>query len=374
MSWLSFELLDVFIPRGNRPFGGGVHGEALMPPWPSVFAGALASKALADAGEISRAVADPEGVECILEKLLGPDHGVLGVGLLKDDRPLFPVPADLVVLEGPRPVTVRPRSVEGVDGLASSAPTPRLPVLTDPDRAKPQGGYWIRLDGLKEHLGGGSVSPEHLVYSGELWKLDPRLGIALDRGSRTVAEGLLYTTDAVRLLPGVRILVGFRSSRPLADGLVRIGGDGRAAQVTEVSNTVQAAMETLGTPGAGWPGFRMILATPGLFPTGWLPPGVSSDGILRFQGLEARLEAASVGRFQVVSGWDLARQRPKPAQRAVPQGSVYWFSVRSGDTSSLEALHRQGLWPLVSENKTDAVRRREGYNRVWFGYWDPKEE
>jgi CRISPR-associated protein Cmr3 len=50
-AYVGFEPLDVLMPRGNRLFGGGVHGESLMPPWPSVFSGALASRALADAAQ-----------------------------------------------------------------------------------------------------------------------------------------------------------------------------------------------------------------------------------------------------------------------------------------------------------------------------------
>ena len=40
--------LDVLMIRGNKSFGGeGQHGEAVMPPWPSLFAGAFRSALLA---------------------------------------------------------------------------------------------------------------------------------------------------------------------------------------------------------------------------------------------------------------------------------------------------------------------------------------
>lgn len=45
------EPLDVLYLRGNRLFdGAGAHGAALMPPWPSLAAGALRSRMLADGG------------------------------------------------------------------------------------------------------------------------------------------------------------------------------------------------------------------------------------------------------------------------------------------------------------------------------------
>ena len=45
------EPLDVLFLRGNQLFGeAGSYGEALMPPWPSVAAGAIRSRILADSG------------------------------------------------------------------------------------------------------------------------------------------------------------------------------------------------------------------------------------------------------------------------------------------------------------------------------------
>ncbi len=370
MTWFALEPLDAFIPRGNRTFGGGVHGEAVMPPWPSVLAGALVSRILVDAGRIPQLVSRPDSAEGVLEEVLGPDHGVLGLGLFAEKTPVFLLPADCVVFKGPRLVRVVPRSLHGFPGVASSSPTALIPVLSDATREKPEGGYWITLEGLAQYLSGREVAAEHLKNATSLWRLDQRLGIALDRASRTVREGLLYTTDAVVFTPGVRLLVGFRADYAPPQGLVRLGADGRGAQVEPLAGPLSERLDRLGAPGSGWPGFRMVLATPGLFPHGWLPPGVGDDGIFRFRGVKARLEAAAVGRFQVVSGWDLARQHPKPAERAVPQGSVYWFRVLEGDARELEPLCVHGLWPLRVE---DRARRREGFNRVWFGYWDPKE-
>ena len=47
------EPLDVLFLRGNQLFGEpGSYGEALMPPWPSVAAGALRTRILADDGTL----------------------------------------------------------------------------------------------------------------------------------------------------------------------------------------------------------------------------------------------------------------------------------------------------------------------------------
>ena len=75
-------------------------------------------------------------------------------------------------------------------------------------------------------------------------------------------------------------------------------------------------------------------------------------------------------RHQVISGWDVAEDRPKPAQKVVPAGAVYSFERRNGDLSALSELLQEGLWPLFGdEAKTYpwAQRRAEGFNNVLLG-------
>nr|WP_242476892.1 type III-B CRISPR module-associated Cmr3 family protein [Halochromatium glycolicum] len=80
----------------------------------------------------------------------------------------------------------------------------------------------------------------------------------------------------------------------------------------------------------------------------------------------ARLVSAAVPRAQVVSGWDLANWRPKPAQRAAPSGSVYWLDALEATPQALGKLAAEGLWP----DPCDAPQRRpEGFNRFTFAVW-----
>ena len=55
-SYYFVQPLDVLMIRGNKSFGGaGQHGEAVMPPWPSLFAGAFRSALLGrDAAQLAR--------------------------------------------------------------------------------------------------------------------------------------------------------------------------------------------------------------------------------------------------------------------------------------------------------------------------------
>jgi CRISPR-associated protein Cmr3 len=111
----------------------------------------------------------------------------------------------------------------------------------------------------------------------------------------------------------------------------------------------------------------LVLTTPGLFQRGWLPTGmiVDADGTFRFDlhGVRARLVCAAVPRPEVISGFDLATWRPKPALRAAPAGSVYWLDEVEAAPEALRKLAEIGLWPNDLYND---ARRAEGFNRLTF--------
>ena len=100
-----------------------------------------------------------------------------------------------------------------------------------------------------------------------------------------------------------------------------------------------------------------------------MPDGVSRQGERNFRlqgdGFSARLACATVPRFDIISGWDLALQQPKTAQRVTPAGSVYWFDQFEGTAGKLAAWVEGGLWGDNYDNQ----RCAEGFNRGWLGHW-----
>ncbi len=373
--------LDVFCPRGNRLFGAGVHGDAIMPPWPSVFSGAAASRALVDAGRLEEVARAPDQAERVLAEILGPEFALVGLGLSRGGQVCVPLPADLSCYPDGRAegaIRVARWALRRLPGGAGPKWGPGVsewvPVLDRRENrgAKPIGGFWLSAEGLRRHLAGGVPLAEHLVPARGLWGVDARLGIALSEDRRTAEKGRIYTTDAVHLNDGVAFVAAFRGRNVPEQGLLRLGGDGRGAMMEPARPEEGAFFDDMGRPQPGWPGFRMVLATPGVFPKGWRPPGVDDDLVWELPGLRARLVAAKVGRHDVVSGWDVAKRAPKPAVKVAPWGSVYWFRVEQGDTAALQAVWSEGLWTAEAERVSPA-RKREGFNRVWFGYWGPKE-
>jgi CRISPR-associated protein Cmr3 len=394
--YLFIKPLEALIARGNHLFGAaGDHSEALMPPWPSTFSGALRTRMLADRRVSLARYAEGTLEDAELRRVLGTPSepgefrlSFLGLAKAGEGRSvLCPLPADLVVHrveDGYEATFLEP--VLPTSGVLTSVALRAIPSLLSTRQEKAATGLWLDADGIEAYVRHATPQPASLRRQRDLWQSELRLGIALDEARRTAAKGMLYTSDAVHLGRDVGFVVGVTNVSELLpqDGLLRLGGDGRGAKVERCEPVIRPWEHVPDTPG-----FRMVLTTPGMFPDGSWPPGLIDENgrrILRFRGLEAELVAASVPRFQVVSGWNLATQAPKPARRAVATGTVYWLKVLRPDRSALAELVAEGLWPLLIEHRggsadtnmigglapADRQRRAEGFGNVLLGDWESK--
>jgi CRISPR-associated protein Cmr3 len=379
---LFIEPLDVLYLRGNKLFGdAGSHGEALMPPWPSVAAGAIRSRMLTEHSvnlEAFRHGGKPTDDQ--LAKILGTpsEPGAFRLSLFTLARrvegqiePLFPAPADLVCGDDGMLPFIRPSPKPKC--LRCSSPTPRLPILAQDKQGKAKSGLWLTAAGMAAYLAGKLPDSSQVLSSTALWAFDPRLGIALDAGKRAAESGKIYTAETVALHRQVGFLAAIKGADGYlpADGVIRLGGDGRGAAVSRCHPTFPktdfSPIETTGQ-------FRLILASPGLFEGGWRLPGLDADGLWQGpDGCTAKLAAASVPRSQVISGWDLAKKGsgyPKPALRAAPVGSVYWFEEFKGSMKALHKLVSDGFWSI--SGYPDRQRQAEGFNNVMLAV-NPEE-
>lgn len=363
------EPLDVLFLRGNRLFGdAGSYGESMVPPWPSAAAGAIRSAILArdgvdltafvrgDAAHPSIGKPDAPGAFRVIDFQLA-WHGPSGEAELER---LYPLPADLfatcshrddIILRRLTPILASP-------GILSSCVTDLLSVVPQPERAKPVSGLWLTETGMRRWLAGELPDvKEHLAESDQLWANDERVGIGLDPASRRADDGKLFTMQAVALRRGVGFVAAVEGDA-LADGaILRLGGDGRGA-VARITDAMplQPDLDALAKAGR----CRLILTAPGVFPDGWRLPGMATDGTFDLGGVRGRVTCAAVPRAEVVSGWNLARWRPKPAHRATPAGSIYWIENLDTTAEALRKLAGHGLWP---EEDYDVQRRAEGFNR-----------
>ena len=376
--------LDVLFLRGNKLFGDpGSFGEALIPPWPSVAAGALRSRMLADDGVDLAAFARGQVHHPTLGTPAAPGpFTVTGFHLARrhaDGRVelLMTPPADLVLFEaeGSQPLTAaQMATTKPATGLGSSAELPFMPVLAQADRRKPAGGYWLTAAGFTKYLAGQvPAAAEDWVKSSALWQIDHRVGVGLDTEQRRAKDGQLFSMQAIALArrehggaTDVGFLATVSGAEPPTCGLVRLGGDGRAAALHPTRDYRLPEPDYAAVAQARR--CRLLLTSPGLFGAGWLPTGADAnnrrdDGAIRFElhGVSGWLVSAAVPRAEVVSGWDLARWQPKDALRAAPAGAVYWLNDLDATPQALRKLAETGLWRAAGD---DADRRAEGFNRL----------
>ena len=368
--YVFIEPLDVLYLRGNRGFGApGDHAAALMPPWPSLAAGALRSRMLTDSGFHPSALEQglPDAAwNAVLGTLSRPGSFRLSAfGLAQRNNhgavePLHPCPADVVVTTG-QAAYLRPQTT----ALPCSGALPALALLSSAARDKPQ-TRWLTAAGWSAYLAGRLIASSELIATEALWKTDARVGVGLDEATRAARQGALFSTDAVALAGGVGLLAGVSGAagKLPRSGLVRLGGDGRAARLSAASIPPRDL-----APLAAARQLRLVLTSPGLFLNGWRLPGLSSDGVWSYGGVQARLVAAAVPRAAIVSGWDLANWIPKPALRAVPAGAVYWFDDVTATAADLAQIETAGVWDEPDHFSAARTRRAEGFNACVFAPW-----
>lgn len=371
------EPLDVLFLRGNKLFGApGSYGESLVPPWPSTAAGALRSLMLVQDGVDPADFAAGHAGHAVLGTLQAPGPfavAAFDVARRRDDgriETLHALPADLVGATddtGAHPFVRYLKPLQPAAGLLSSAPLPYWPVLAQDERSKAEGGLWLDQRGWAAYLAGRLPPSDSIVRTSALWAIDPRVGVGLDAATRRADDGKLFTVQAVAFKRDVGFLAAVQGSTPLRPGVLRLGGDGRGAALQPVAHQpAQADLAAIVRARR----CRVVLTTPGLFESGWQLPGVTADQRVVWPGLSARLVSAAVPRAEVVSGWDLARQQPKAAQRVAPAGSVYWLDELETTPEALGKLAAQGLWLSGAENQpSPSTRRAEGFNRFCFAAW-----
>ncbi|WJW76669.1 type III-B CRISPR module-associated protein Cmr3 [Thiohalobacter sp. IOR34] len=376
MNWHAIEPLDVLFLRGNKLFGDpGSYGEALVPPWPSVAAGAIRSAILARDGVDFGAFGDGQVAHETLGTPSAPGAFRLTAFHLAqwaDGRwqALHAPAADLVIAKTDEDgITVHRLEPQAVaNGIQGSIPTGQLPVMAQPERAKPDRGWWLTEAGYRIYLDGGTPEPpekgekknHHMIHSNRLWQMDERVGVGLDTARRRADDGKLFTVQAVAFRVGVGFLAATEGDALGEETLLRLGGDGRGATLRAVDHRPpEPDLEAIASAGR----CRIVLTSPGIFPEGWRLPGMDGDGRFELGGVRGRVVSACVSRAETMSGWDLAARRPKPAQRTAPTGSVYWLEDLKASPEALRKLVNHGLWP---EPGYDSQRRAEGFNRFTF--------
>lgn len=394
------EPFDICIFRDNQLFGQleSNNSATLMPPWPSVFAGAFRSEMLAIAEQAS-----PGTIERFTknEKLPGPIGDELGtpkdpgsfkltwLSLAKLNPPstgkalpILPLPRDVQVgeeqgvkddIETKGYYQTPFEDVSSFGVYVSKAKGNNI-VIGDPNKPRSKGGedFWFKQEGLNQYLQGKDL--KQFYHSTDLFQKQSRVGIGISPATRTTQEGKLFTSEAVKLNDNYGFLVGITGTDSLWSkkaGTIRLGGDGRGAQYRQVETDLDSYDQEKALISKK---IKLVLLTP-TFPgkTNYLGFSYNKDSnsfVLKTgSDLDSnacpRLVAVSTGNAQTISGWDLARWAPKPAEKTMEPGSVFWFDNVS--PAGLESLED---WVENSLGLSDPQRQAQGFNRAYLANWN----
>lgn len=365
---------DPLLFRDGRPFGnelGALTARTLPLPLPGTLAGFLRTvigDALGWSWSSGSAARRAAGIR------------VAGPLLLRNSTPLFPAPADALVLDGDGGIRIEPLRLEELsDGAGCTLPGGLAPLLPPPGLDKPAAGYrYWPVDAVTDWLLGNTPGTLEPIAGPEI---DERTHVAIDPATRTSREHHLFTTEGIAFGSAVRNheRFGFQEWSLLGrvelpddvrlPGVAPFGGEGRTAYVEVVSEPAwPTCPPALANRLSRVRKVRMQLATPAVFRHGWRPGWLGSDltgSPPALPGVRLRLVAAAVPRRQAVSGWDYATRAPKAVRWLAPAGSVYLFEAE-GDVSSLGTLG----WLLpVSDAEQD---RCDGYGLALWGLWEPE--
>ena len=353
--WYALEPTDAWFFRDGRPSNRGEDQsdlESIFPPNARTLVGALRA-ALARSGpekwdgrsSWEKGITDVLGDGDDLKNL-----SFMGPFLSLNGDLLFPLPSHILGIESEEngKKIFKPK-----DWLVPS----KEPLLTDlgkvflplplKQREKPDKeeknkeerpsstqDFFVTKKGLDDVLKGTLPDSNEFIHRSDLFSLEPRVGIELDKTSRTTKnDGGLYNPVYVRLYhKGVQLVMGI-SGLPNGWELpdyFPLGGESRLAACEKiVAQDFPRSVEG---------GQILILLTPARFDNLWYGAGPGKDASALSAEFSGKIKTASFDRPMGIGGWNSVNRKemkienkkeikvgPLPLKPFVKAGAVWWL-------------------------------------------------
>ncbi|MBV1868047.1 MAG: hypothetical protein KUG69_09100 [Marinosulfonomonas sp.] len=352
--------MDTLMLRDGRPFNqsdpGASRATSVFPPFPPTLVGAVRAALWAELGKwVPERLGD--GTDWQVEGTLGP----LSFGpplVVFNGTPVFPVPLHL--LEG--------KDQDDQPGLTFLVPGPARdcdlgPEIRFPRRilpllgVKPIEDRWLTLAGMRKVQSGVIPDAADFIALDDLWAEEPRVGIGIERSTRTAGDGRLYLATHIRLGESTSLHIevsGFSESEPSSKRLQPLGGEHRMAELTFERD----AATLLPNTGENLPeNYCAIVISPLVLAE--LPTPGSS-----IPGLPGQLISACIGKPLRIGGWNSQarnqagkrRGRALPLREAVPPGSVFFMEC-------------DGTEKVSDAEITSGLGGEWGFGKILIGRW-----
>lgn len=362
MRTIAIKPLDTVFFRNGKPFDMGEDNwaEGQFFPYPSVFYGAIRSAFFASNPDLIDSIGRPSDPTVNFQ--------ITGIFLAQSGNIFVPAPLDLV------------REKNDSDGRFSEIsfieksdvqcymnyPYPLIPFSESDVEALP--GSFISIDGLKRYFARrGSI---RLKEMDEFAKNEPKIGVGLDRRTRSSREGKLFRVGMRRFrqkyntkegdIEESYFAVSYTGLNPFPGNLVKLGAEGKVARIEKMPNV---ELPSLSQSVRQLKYFKLILLTPTIFQNGSIP---SLENLL--PDIKVELMTAFVGKPEAVGGWDLLNRKPKEMVKAVPAGSVYYYEIKSHHTVD-DVEHE--LSKVISISEGSQEQMKSGFGLFTLAVWEP---
>ena len=388
MSLWIIEPRDPVIFRDGKPFGTvpGARSKSMSFPFPSTVVGALRTHS----GRDANGRFDTSRIDELLRKTM---KGPLLVNLTPAgdiDTWLIPAPADALLLKDEidttkaRRVQLRPLAMpDGVYCDLDHLDMVGYPKggLGKPFANPPAYWYWSEMEKwLTTPVQDGSVILQNLGHSGPIREY--RTHVSIENASQTAREGVLFQTSGLEFLytgkpteptelrsltNRQRLALAVETDAGLNSDISFLGGERRVVTWRPSTQTMPTCPRAIRDEIKRSKHCRLLLATPGCFAAGFAPSSLKSQ----ISGIDVTLAAASVPRYQTVSGWDYAAnpRRPKPTRRLAPAGSVYFLRLQGTDSAIDDFI--DAFWlGNISDDESSGQSSRDGFGLSLLGVWN----
>lgn len=425
--WLFIEPLDILLFRDSKPFaaGEGFWARSVFPPNGLPLMGALRAKMIIDSGTSFQTYQNYAGSKnndnkklAELVKLIGrfDNYGELQLAgpflsRVEDEKQQIYFSAPLDIMKSKESDTIsflisqkipwklevsKPLMANGTSGDFSPVP---LWTNETGDLAEEK---FIETGGLLNYL--QTLDSLEMQNAEDLWGSEFQVGI--EKNTQGTAEiGKIYSVEFIRLSefelrkkeeksnwellsPGFLVEFTDLDEQFLkSDGFLALGGESRAAKYQKIEETQIATLNDLINGSFLYDSskglkdqkkFKIYLATSAIFNNGWYPDILEASGgelIGEKDGLKFKLVSASIAKPQTISGWNVADRKPRPAVKAVPAGSVYYFELMDDEifdedkiTIIRNCFHYQILTGKGGgQNSCLTQKELERYGKAGFG-------
>lgn len=318
-TWYELTPIDTLFFRGNEPMEAGQPTAVpLFPPPVSVVQGALRTAVLREKGisfaDYKHGRGGTEIVDLIGECGKEAPFVVTALLIRRNGILYAPAPAnwfiDLPKSEKPqsssdyiaRKIVTAASTAADAANLGITSSSGPAPLVVAQYEAVPLTGCWVNVNLFTRQ--GITLSENDLLTDGDLYAVEPRIGIGLNE-RRTVVEGKLYSANHLRLRDGVTLVAVLDKNPGLTGkGFLQLGGEQRKCHYEQI--------DSMPLPGsADTPKGYVALA-----------PAPANEPLLP--------KVIAAHRPVVIAGWDLGRGFHKPTAAWLPAGSV--FSEKINDS------------------------------------------